>query len=348
MNIRVNLQKNIDDSYNVNIGALEPQRFKKAMIVSNPTVLGLHYGYLSEKISAEELYITTIPDGEEHKSLSTVEYILDRMFEHRFDRNSVLVAFGGGVIGDMTGFTASIFERGCDFVQIPTTLLSAVDASVGGKTGVNNRFGKNLVGSFHQPKSVSIDPYFFKTLKPREFAAGVAEVVKMAVMFDGEFFGFLEENDIRADELSLLKAVHRSVELKAMVVGQDEKEHGIRAVLNYGHTFAHVIESETGYKKYLHGEAVAIGMCMANELACRLGLMDENEKERVKALLQKYSLPTDYKISDINGFYDKFFFDKKTKGGKLTFILPSGIGGHQIASNTDEAIVKEGLNAFLG
>lgn len=346
MNIRVNLQKSVDESYDVSIGELVPKHFKKACIVTNPTVSALHLEYLKTKITADELYIVTLPDGEEYKNMATIEELLGELFEYRFDRSSMLVAFGGGVIGDMTGFAASIYERGCSFIQIPTTVLSAVDASVGGKTGINNKYGKNLVGSFYQPKGVYIDPCFFKTLKPREFAAGVAEVIKMAVMFDKNFFDFLEANDLRHEE-NLLYAVEKSVSLKASVVAEDEKEHGIRAVLNYGHTFAHVIESETNYTGYLHGEAVAIGMVMANSLAVRLGKLTSDEAYRVESLLAKYDLPTSYEIKDANAFYEKFFLDKKTKEGNIKFILPNSIGDYEIASGIDKQTIMEVLNEFL-
>jgi 3-dehydroquinate synthase len=347
MKIRVDLRKNVDDSYDVEIGELSKKHFKKACIVTNPTVSGLHLEYLKSKISADELCVAMVPDGEEYKNMLTIEQILSVCFENRLDRSSYLIAFGGGVIGDMTGFAASIYERGCNFIQIPTTLLACVDASVGGKTGVNNKYGKNLVGAFYQPKGVYIDPHFFETLPAREFAAGVAEIVKMAVMFDKEFFGFLQNADLAGDKEALLKAVAKSVELKASVVTQDEKEHGVRAVLNYGHTFAHVIESETNYTGFLHGEAVAIGMVMANTLALKLGKISADDAKRVKELLEKYSLPTTYKIKDAESFYDKFFLDKKTKEGTIKFIIPSGIGSYEIIKDTPKNIVMEVLNEFL-
>lgn len=347
MKIRVELRKNVDDSYDVEIGELSKKHFRKACIVTNPTVSGLHLEYLKSKISADELCVAMVPDGEEYKNMGTIEQILSVCFENRLDRSSYMIAFGGGVIGDMTGFAASIYERGCNFIQIPTTLLACVDASVGGKTGVNNKYGKNLVGAFYQPKGVYIDPHFFETLPAREFAAGVAEIVKMAVMFDKEFFGFLQNADLAGDREALLKAVAKSVELKASVVTQDEKEHGVRAVLNYGHTFAHVIESETNYTGFLHGEAVAIGMVMANTLALKLGKISTDDAKIVKELLEKYSLPTTYKIKDAESFYDKFFLDKKTKEGTIKFIIPNGIGSYEIIKDTPKNIVMEVLNEFL-
>jgi 3-dehydroquinate synthase len=317
----------------------------KAVVVTNPKVAGLHLQRLLSRLQAKELYVVTVPDGEAYKTMATIESLLDRCFDHRLDRKSTMVAFGGGVIGDMTGFAASIFQRGIDFIQVPTTLLAQVDASVGGKTGINNRYGKNLVGAFHQPRAVYIDTYWLKTLPEREFAAGVAEIVKMAVMFDKSYFDFLKEADLN-DEAQLKEAIRRSVELKAWVVNQDEKEAGIRAVLNYGHTFGHVVENETNYTTYLHGEAVAIGMVMANALAVELGLMNVEQAAEVKALLAHAHLPTDYTIKDINDFYEHFFLDKKSANNTIKFILPEGIGGHKIIQGIEESVVKKVLAMF--
>jgi 3-dehydroquinate synthase len=327
MQVHIALKKELDNSYDITIDKLPSRHFDtKVAIITNPKVAGLHLAYLLEKISAKELYIITVPDGEEYKNQDSVDLIMESLFNHRFNRKSLLIAFGGGVIGDMTGYVASIYQRGIDFVQIPTTLLSQVDASVGGKTGINNKYGKNLIGAFHQPKEVLIDAHFLKTLPQREFGAGVAEVVKMAVTFNKEFFEFLEKADLN-DVSVLAKAIEYAVKTKADVVAKDEKEHGLRAALNYGHTFGHVIENETGYKHYLHGEAVAIGMVMANRLAVRLGLMQEAEAKRVEKLLQKYNLPTNYHIKDVEAFYETFFLDKKSSDTNITFILPKGIGG---------------------
>jgi len=333
-------------AYDITIEALPQLTFDtKVAVVTNPTVAGYHLQTLLSHIEAPQLEVITIPDGEAFKKLETVEMILNDLFEYRFDRKSLLIAFGGGVIGDMTGFAASLYQRGIDFIQIPTTLLSQVDASVGGKTGVNNSYGKNLIGAFYQPKAVYIDPAFLKTLPQREFAAGVAEIIKMAVMFDKSYFEFLETADL-TDETVLKEAIRRSVELKAWVVNQDEKEAGIRAVLNYGHTFGHVVENETAYTTYLHGEAVAIGMVMANALAVALDLMEEEEAARIKILLEKFSLPTAYKIKDVDDFYAHFFLDKKSSNNHIKFILPHSIGGHKIVKDIDEHTVKSVLRTF--
>ena len=346
MKIDIKLVKKEDKSYPIIIDSLSKIKFdKKVAIVTNPKVSGLHIDYLLKNLEAKEIYIITLPDGEEYKNFDTLNFLLDRLFDHQLDRKSMLIAFGGGVIGDITGFAASIFQRGIDFIQIPTTLLSQVDASVGGKTGINNRYGKNLIGSFWQPKAVYIDTHFLKTLPKREFSAGVAEIIKMAVTFDKDFFEWLEKHPLENEE-NLKYAIKRSVEIKAEVVAKDEKESDIRAALNYGHTFAHVIENETGYKKYLHGEAVAIGMVMANELAKRVFLLDDSEAKRVKNLLERYSLPTTYKIKNIDSFYEKFFLDKKSQDSIIKFVLPNHIGNFVFKSDIERKTIKEVLKKF--
>lgn len=346
MQVHIELKKVVDDSYNITIDTLPKIHFDtKVAVVTNSTISKLHLDYLLDKISAKELHVITLKDGEEYKNQESIDAILDSLFEHRFNRKSMLIAFGGGVIGDMTGFAASIYQRGIDFVQIPTTLLSQVDASVGGKTGFNNKYGKNLVGAFHQPKAVYIDPYFLTTLPKREFGAGVAEIVKMAVTFNKEFFEFLEVADLSNAQL-LQDAIKQAVQTKADVVSQDEKEQGLRAALNYGHTFGHVIENETEYKKYLHGEAVAIGIVMANEMAIKMNLMSEKEALRVKTLLEKYNLPVNYEIEDVKKFYEAFFLDKKSSDSAITFILPLGIGDVVITDKVDVGTVMCVLNKF--
>ena len=337
-------RKSVD--YTIYIDEMSKMHFDtKVAIVTNPKVAGLHLSKLLGNISAKELYIITVKDGENYKNQESLDFILENLFNHRFDRSSLLIAFGGGVVGDMTGFAASVFQRGIDFIQIPTTLLSQVDASVGGKTGINNRFGKNLVGAFYQPKAVYIETDLLKTLPEREFGAGVAEIVKMAVTFDADFFASLESADLHRKE-DLAAAIRKSVETKAGVVSKDEKEKGIRAVLNYGHTFAHVIENMTGYSRFLHGEAVAIGMVMANRLAQKLGFMKEDEALRIRNLLKKYNLPVAFAIEDAERFYDAFFLDKKSANETITFILPHHIGGYEIVRGVDKEIVLSVLREF--
>lgn len=346
MQVHIPLKKVVDDSYDISIDTLPKLHFDtKVAVVTNHTISKLHLDYLLSKISAKELHIVELKDGEEYKNQESIDTILNSLFEHRFNRKSLLIAFGGGVVGDMTGYAASIYQRGVDFIQIPTTLLSQVDASVGGKTGFNNKYGKNLVGAFHQPRGVYIDPYFLTTLPKREFGAGVAEIVKMAVTFNKDFFEILEEADLTNQEV-LREAIRHAVQTKANVVSQDEKEQGIRAALNYGHTFGHVIENETAYKKFLHGEAVAIGMVMANEMAVKMNLMSQKEAQRVKSLLEKYDLPTTYTIEDVKKFYEAFFLDKKSSDASITFILPLGIGDVVITDKVDIGTIMCVLNKF--
>ncbi len=346
MQTNIGFENQKSQDYTIYIDEMQKLKFDcNVAIITNPKVAGLHLNTLLSKIEAKALYVITVPDGEEYKNQKSLDMILESLFNHRFDRSSVLIAFGGGVIGDMTGFAASIFQRGIDFIQIPTTLLSQVDASVGGKTGINNSYGKNLIGAFYQPKAVYIETKFLQTLEKREFGAGVAEIVKMAVTFDQDFFEWLSSHDLHKSE-DLALAIQKSVQTKAKVVGQDEKEKGIRAVLNYGHTFAHVIENMTDYSRFLHGEAVAIGMVMANTLAVRLGLLSEDEANKIKDLLQKYDLPTSFCIKDPKAFYDTFSLDKKTKNAKITFILPKGIGGFEIKNDIDSKIVIDVLEEF--
>jgi 3-dehydroquinate synthase len=346
MIVPIHLENQTAIKYDVVIDSLPQLTFnRKVAIVTNSTVSALHLETLVAQIECNELHVVTIDDGEEYKNLETVENILDELFRHKLDRKSLLIALGGGVIGDMTGFTASLYQRGIGFVQVPTTLLSQVDASVGGKTGVNNKYGKNLVGAFYQPEAVYIDTNFLKTLPKREFSAGIAEIIKMAVMFDKEYFNFLQDADF-SDKESLEKVIERSVSLKAEVVNLDEKDSGIRAVLNYGHTFGHVVENETNYRTYLHGEAVSIGIMMANRLAVALNLMNIEEMNAVTKFLLKHDLPIDYLIKDVDSFYDKFFLDKKSANNKIKFILPNGIGGHVVRDDIDSTVLKKVLSTF--
>jgi len=335
-----------DTAYDITIDQLQTLTInKKVVVVTNPTISKLHLEYLLSKLDIKDLSVVTIPDGEQYKNMQTIENILEHCFEHKLNRSSFLIAFGGGVIGDMTGFAASIYQRGIEFIQIPTTLLSQVDASVGGKTGVNNKFGKNLVGAFHQPQAVYIDPFFLTTLPKREFSAGIAEIVKMAVCFNKDFFEWLENNDL-SDSENIKVAIAKSVETKAWVVSQDEKEKGLRAALNYGHTFGHVIENETNYDTYLHGEAVGIGICMANDVSVKIGLMTENESSRVKTLLEKYNIPTQYTVNDVEDFYEHFFLDKKSLDNKIKFILAKGLGDCTITDEVSKNDILEVLRVF--
>jgi 3-dehydroquinate synthase len=334
--------KTPNKNYEISIDGLETITIdNKVAIITNPKVSGLHIKYLLSKLEAKEILIITLPDGEEYKNWDSINYALERLFDAKFDRNSVLIAFGGGVIGDMTGFIASIFLRGIRFIQIPTTLLSMVDSSVGGKTGINNKYGKNLIGAFYQPEAVYIDTIFLDTLDKREFNAGMAEVIKMAVMFDKVLFENIKDN-----KLSIEQIIRESIEIKADVVNQDEKEKGVRSVLNYGHTFGHVIENITNYSTYLHGEAVGIGMVMANRLALKLGYLTKTEEQTIKECLEQYNIPTTFKIKDKEDFYNHFFADKKTLNNSIKFIIPEGIGAYKIVKNVEKEILLEVLKEF--
>ncbi|TWO21848.1 3-dehydroquinate synthase [Campylobacter hyointestinalis] len=343
MQINIDLKENsypvfIDELKTLNIGG-------KVAIITNSKVGGLYVKDILNLIKADEIFVVTLPDGEQYKNLSSIEQILEQLFISKLERSSTLIALGGGVISDMTGFVASIYERGIKFINIPTTLLAQVDASVGGKTGINNKFGKNLIGTFYQPRAVYCETKFLKSLPSREFSAGVAEAIKMAVMFDKDLFYFMQNSDLNDDEI-LKNVIAKCVSLKAAVVAKDEKEGGIRAVLNYGHTFAHVIEMQTNYTGFLHGEAVAIGINMANHLALKLGLISKDELEMVKNLLCKFRLPVTYEIKDEFEFYNAFFLDKKSQNSKIKFILPKGIGDFCMKNDISKEIVLDTLREF--
>ncbi len=346
MQVDITLNPLENRQYTVFIDELNTLSFDcKVLIVTNTTVGALHSAHLQNLIKAREVHTLILKDGEVYKNLESLSEILNACFEHKLDRKSLLIALGGGVIGDMTGFAASIYLRGIDFIQIPTTLLAQVDASVGGKTGINNAYGKNLIGSFWQPRAVYCESAFLKTLPAREFAAGIAEIIKMAVTFDRPFFEWLETHDVR-ESAHLKYAIHKSICIKANVVACDETEQGIRAVLNYGHTFAHVIEHQTHYTGFLHGEAVAIGMVMANALSCNVGLLTQEEARRIQNLLERYDLPTTYDIASLEAFYTAFFLDKKSANDAITFILAQGIGAHQMRKDIPKETVLEALKAF--
>ncbi|MDR2152175.1 MAG: 3-dehydroquinate synthase [Helicobacteraceae bacterium] len=343
MTIDINLKKNVDDSYKIYIGDLGKLKFdSKTAIVTNDTVADLYLDELRSLISAPQVGEVIIKDGEQYKNLDTIAEIVDRLCELRLDRQSTLIAFGGGVIGDMTGFCAAIYQRGISFVQIPTTLLAMVDASVGGKTGVNNVCGKNMIGSFNQPKSVRIDTKWLKTLPKREFSAGVAEIVKMAATLDSDFFARLESANLN-NETELTEAIAQSIRIKADIVMQDEKESGARAVLNYGHTFGHAIEKESGYGAYLHGECVAMGMIMANNLAVSLGALTQNEADRIDKTLRKFGLTARYKTPSAENFYASFFLDKKTLADRIYFALPRGIGSYVFVNDAPKNLVIDAI-----
>ena len=319
----------------------------KIALISNPTVYGFYGKEVSAAIraSGHDLIEVLIPDGEEYKSLADTEKIYEALLKAKLDRKSALIALGGGVIGDITGFAASTYMRGIDFIQVPTTLLAQVDSSVGGKTGVNHPLGKNMIGAFWQPRLVWIDTATLDTLPRREFLSGLGEVIKYGVIWDENFFAYLETNRdkiLKLDPTALTYIIRRSCEIKAEVVSKDERESGLRAILNYGHTIGHAIETITGYKKYLHGEAVAIGMHMEAKLSHQVGLIDKKAVARIKALIDSYDLPSEIPDEiEMDDLLEKMQIDKKTVAGKMHFVLPEKVGSVKIHSEiTAEDIIK--------
>ncbi|MEY3445530.1 MAG: hypothetical protein RIR45_285 [Pseudomonadota bacterium] len=349
-------------SYPITIGTGligEPATFSKlpaastAVIVSNTTVAPLYAAQLQGALAGKykAVHLVALPDGEEFKTWQTLNLIFDALLQHGCDRKTVLFALGGGVVGDMTGFAAASYMRGVPFVQVPTTLLSQVDSSVGGKTGINHPLGKNMVGAFYQPLLVVCDLDTLKTLPKRELSAGLAEVIKYGPIADLEFLDWIEQNMDRllAREVqALAHAVQRSCEIKAHVVGQDEREGGMRAILNFGHTFGHAIEAGMGYGQWLHGEAVGCGMVMAAHLSQRLGLVDAAFVQRLTALIRHAGLPVvgpSLRAQDNAGCYlDLMRVDKKAEGGEIRFVLIDGPARAAVRSAPD-ALVREVIDA---
>jgi 3-dehydroquinate synthase len=319
----------------------------KVAIVSNPAVFSLYGERVSGSIRKEgfDPVAVIIPDGEEYKDLVRLNQIYDELLVHGLDRSSALIALGGGVIGDMTGFAASTYMRGVSCIQVPTTLLAQVDSSVGGKTGVNHKLGKNMIGTFWQPKLVWIDVETLKTLPGREIRAGLAEVIKYGVIYDAELFDFLEagrDKVLGLDDAALTHIIKRSCEIKADVVSKDERESGMRVILNYGHTIGHAIETVTGYTRFLHGEAVAIGMCLEARLSQMLNLLDKDQVFRIKALTDSYGLPSEIPEDvDLSGIFSSMRLDKKAVAGELKFVLPEKVGRVRIQKGITEKAVRE-------
>ena len=302
----------------------------KVAIVTNTTVGPLYARRLVQALPAHcSSDVIELPDGEAFKTLAQWQQILEVLLTRRYNRSSKLIALGGGVIGDLTGFAAACFQRGIDFIQIPTTLLAQVDSSVGGKTGVNHPLGKNMIGAFHQPCAVIADVDVFETLPAREFAAGLAEIAKYGVIRDASFFAWLEANAAALctrDQQALMHAIRRSCEIKAEVVAADERESDLRAILNYGHTFGHALETLTRYETLLHGEAVAIGMVQAADLSVRLGLLDAASAQRIKALVTALGLPAAPPGLSPDAMIDAMGADKKAVNGRLRLVLATRIG----------------------
>ena len=315
----------------------------RLLLITNTAVRGLYGRAIEESLAEAGFSVTVgeIGDGEEHKTLNTAERLYDLAFTAGLDRTSPVVALGGGVIGDVAGFVAATYMRGVPFVQVPTTLLAQVDSSVGGKVAVNHPRGKNIIGAFYQPRLVLADTVALKTLPPREIRSGLAEVIKYGVIWDASFFSWLEENMDRllaGCQDALSTAVRESCRIKAEVVGEDETEAGLRAVLNYGHTAGHAVEALTGYRCYTHGEAVGIGMAVAARLAETLGIMPRGDRKRVEALIRRAGLPSDLPAGlKAKELLECFYHDKKVTGGRLTFVLPEQIGRVVIKKDLEEA-----------
>ncbi|MGS0675640.1 3-dehydroquinate synthase [Shewanella sp. 0m-4] len=322
---------------------------KNILIVTNETIAPLYLEKVEAMLSGFACVTPVIlPDGEQYKTLEQMNSIFTALLEQNLGRDTVLVALGGGVIGDMTGFAAASYQRGVDFIQIPTTLLSQVDSSVGGKTAVNHPLGKNMIGAFYQPKCVLIDTNCLSTLPKREFAAGMAEVIKYGVIWDAEFFQWLE-NNVEAlkslDTQALEYAISRCCEIKAEVVEKDETEQAVRALLNLGHTFGHAIEAEMGYGVWLHGEAVSAGTVLAAITSNKLGLVDESIVCRITALLAAFDLPiTAPETMGFEQFIKHMRRDKKVLKGQLRLILPEGIGQAGIYSDVTDELLEEVIN----
>lgn len=317
-----------------------------AVVVTNTVVGPLYRDSVLARLRGHypQVSVLELPDGESHKDLATLNLIFDHLLGSSADRKTVLFALGGGVIGDMTGFAAACYMRGVPFVQLPTTLLSQVDSSVGGKTAVNHPRGKNMIGAFYQPAKVICDLSTLQTLPDREVSAGLAEVIKYGPIADADFFSWLEfniEGLVARDFDALKHAVHRSCSIKAAVVGSDERESGLRAILNFGHTFGHAIEAGLGFGVWLHGEAVAAGMVMAADLSVRLGLIDASVKDRLVALLKRANLPVlGPALSSVDEYLHHMQVDKKAEAGSIRYVLLSSLGTAVVRAAPQEVVIQ--------
>jgi 3-dehydroquinate synthase len=322
---------------------------QQVMIVSNVTVAPLYLDKVQKSLDGFTCETVVLPDGEEYKNLETLNNIFDALLEKRFERKCTIVALGGGVIGDMAGFAAACYQRGVPFIQIPTTLLAQVDSSVGGKTGVNHPLGKNMIGAFYQPRCVIADTDTLNTLDDRQLSAGIAEIIKYGLIRDLPFLEWLEQNMdsiLHREPEALAYAIRRSCENKADVVAADEKEAGMRATLNLGHTFGHAIEAATGYGKWLHGEAVGTGMLMAADLSHRMGMLSSDDVQRVDNLIDHARLPTRAPANmDYQTFMKYMSVDKKVEAGAIRFVLLKSIGEAIITSEYDSKLLEATVEA---
>ena len=324
---------------------------QQVMVVTNETVAPLYLEKCLASLTNFRTETVILPDGEQYKNLDVLNTIYDALLTHHFDRRCTLIALGGGVVGDMTGFAAASYQRGVNFIQIPTTLLSQVDSSVGGKTGVNHPLGKNMIGAFHQPQCVIADTDTLNTLDDRQLSSGIAEVIKYGLINDIEFVDWLEANMdrlLQRDTKALSYAVKLSCQDKADIVAADEKESGQRALLNLGHTFGHAIETGMGYGEWLHGEAIATGMLLAAELSSELGWIDSGVVIRIKRLIESANLPTTPpKEMSVGQFVELMSVDKKVIDGRLRLVLMKALGHSVIAEGVDAGTIEAVLNRSL-
>ena len=323
---------------------------RAVLLVSNTTVAPLYLSTVASALRDRRLVEAILPDGESHKTLANVSRLLDVLVTNRFSRDCTVLALGGGVVGDMAGFAAACYQRGVEFVQVPTTLLAQVDSSVGGKTGVNHPGGKNLIGAFHQPSAVIADTRTLKTLPPRELRAGLAEVIKYGLICDAAFFAWIESHmdELLASEpTALAYVVRRSCEIKAEIVGRDEREQGERALLNLGHTFGHAVESATGYTRWLHGEAIGAGLMMATAMSHECGLVSAEDVDRVERLLERTGLPTRIEGVTPAAALDHMRIDKKVKAGRIRLVLLRSIGHSFVTADYSEPALLRTLDAYF-
>jgi 3-dehydroquinate synthase len=324
---------------------------RDVLLVSNTTVGPLYADTVSNALVDRRVVDVRLPDGEQYKSMEYVGRVLDVLVANRFGRDSLVLALGGGVVGDLAGFSAACYQRGVAFAQLPTTLLSQVDSSVGGKTGVNHPGGKNLIGAFHQPSVVIADTSTLQTLPARELRAGLAEVVKYGLVFDAAFLRWIEDHVdalLALDPAALAHAIHRSCELKAEVVCRDEREAGDRALLNLGHTFGHAIETATGYTQWLHGEAVGMGMVIAADMSARMGLIDAGDVQRLRTLLKRIGLPVDAPRFGAARARELMGLDKKVKAGQIRLILLDKLGSARFTADYPADALTHTLSEHFG
>jgi 3-dehydroquinate synthase len=330
------------------LDALIPGR--DLLVVTNTIVGRLYLSTLRAALGGRNLSECILPDGEQHKTLKTAGRVLDELVGKKLNRDGIVLALGGGVVGDIAGFAAACYQRGIGYVQLPTTLLAQVDSSVGGKTGVNHSGGKNLIGAFHQPLAVVADTDTLSTLPDRELSAGLAEVIKYGCIADPQFLDWLDSNLeklLERDVEALTYAISRSCEIKASIVGEDEREQGRRAILNFGHTFGHAIEAATDYERYLHGEAVALGMLMAADLSRELGLIDAAAQERVDRLVRRAGLPTEAPKVGAGRALELMQMDKKVLSGKVRLVLLERLGHAVLVSEYPQRALETTLREHV-